>query len=1114
MKNGRKRSKIGCALIVVLLIINSAMGVFAAPQVQSVAPHWAQVVIDDWLMEEWAYGYPDGTFQPEGAITRGEFMALANRAFGFDEEQRQPFLDVEETHWYAQEVGKAMKAGYIKGYPDGTMAPDNPISRQEAATMIAKIMDLKEDMTDSNNFLDNETIPYWSQGYIGAVAASGYMKGYPDGTFRPFEFITRAEALVALDSAVYEGVWVIREEGTMGPDEEQETIEKNVVVKTKDLTLQNVKIEGDLILETNTQGEILLYNVTVTGNVWIKGKGATIEMTGINRIQKMTVTEEATDSEIDLSQNTIIQQLILDAPAVVTINGIIQEALGSFARTSSYRMKLPVNLQPRPSRPTQPDPEPSEFAGGEGTLEDPWQVATAEQLNSVRNYLGEEHTDKYFIQTSDIDLGVAPWNEGEGWEPIGDRNEPFRGHYDGDHQVITGLWIDRNVNEQGLFGSVGQDGSVQNLGLEDVFVKGREYVGGLVGYADRAKISRCYTTGQVTANENYAYAIGGLVGYLNNYGTEEMAVINESYSTASVTGRTEVGGLVGQILAKAEVKNSYATGQVTGTGETGTKVGGLIGGSYDGIVINSYATSHVVASEAQHVGGLVGFATITWPVNSYWNKESSGLEGDNDGVGNQTLATSGVVGYDTNVMIMMLNSVPVYVDWDFDYIWTIIPEESYPYLRWQDDKNIPYPPSEFAGGEGTLEDPWQVATAEQLNNVRNYSGEEHTDKHFIQTSDIDLGVAPWNEGEGWEPIGTLDQENSMPFRGSYDGGGYTIENMVIDKQEDTAVGLFCYTLDATIKNVHLENVVIMGEDGVGSLIGYGVDTTVQNIEVTNGIVSGREHVGGLIGIIVTCEISNVTTSITVEGHRDVGGLIGRTMVASQEALTVVNAHASGNVIASDTDSREIGGLIGWQQGGIVKNVSAAGNVTGSAFVGGLVGRLNDGGIESAFATGNVFGNSDMGGLVGFLAGVVTDAYAWGNVTGVEREGVTIENMGGLVGSLGAKGDGDTISDTPGIVTRTYAIGEVSGDLAIGGLVGNVQVGTISDSYFLEREDVDGVGTGEGSPTAVSLEYLGYMITFPNWNFETESPYIWGLNPNENNTLPFLRWQGWDHMPPS
>src|SRR5699024_619962 len=87
-----------------------------------------------------------------------------------------------------------------------------------------------------------------------------------------------------------------------------------------------------------------------------------------------------------------------------------------------------------------------DFAGGSGTAADPYLIETAEQLDKVRDY-----RTSHFKLMADIDLGVAPYNQGEGWEPIGMNGQPFGGTFDGDNKTISNLKINRpNENDIGL----------------------------------------------------------------------------------------------------------------------------------------------------------------------------------------------------------------------------------------------------------------------------------------------------------------------------------------------------------------------------------------------------------------------------------------------------------------------------------------------------------------------------------------------------------------------------------------------------------------------------------------------------------------------------------------
>jgi anti-sigma factor RsiW len=231
--------------------------------------HWAVRQISDWLNKDLVGGYTDGTFKPDNSITRAEFIALVNRAFGFTETVPVAFSDVRESDWYALEVAKASAIGYIAGYPDGSFKPNNSISRQETAAILAKI--LKPQATQNNlaKFTDNTNIPSWSRSSINAIVEQGYMGGYPDNSFGALNSITRAEAIAVLDRAVgalYNKAGVYDLAGA--------TISTNVTISSTDVTLKNVVISGNLYLtEGIGDGHVTLDNVQVEGDTKVSGGG-------------------------------------------------------------------------------------------------------------------------------------------------------------------------------------------------------------------------------------------------------------------------------------------------------------------------------------------------------------------------------------------------------------------------------------------------------------------------------------------------------------------------------------------------------------------------------------------------------------------------------------------------------------------------------------------------------------------------------------------------------------------------------------------------------------------------------------------------------------------------
>lgn len=164
--------------------------------------HWAGERIQSWLDRDLAAGYPDGTFRPDGQVTRAEFVAFMNRAYDVPESGSAPgFSDVPGGHWSYRHVAAAAQAGLVTGYPDGTFGPENAITRQEAAAIVNRLLELDQAAPNPapQPFSDQGSIAPWAADAVSAAAAAGMVTGYPDGTFRPRNPITRAESVSVLD---------------------------------------------------------------------------------------------------------------------------------------------------------------------------------------------------------------------------------------------------------------------------------------------------------------------------------------------------------------------------------------------------------------------------------------------------------------------------------------------------------------------------------------------------------------------------------------------------------------------------------------------------------------------------------------------------------------------------------------------------------------------------------------------------------------------------------------------------------------------------------------------------------------------------------------------------
>lgn len=267
-----------CVWWVGLLALALAVGLQATPVQAAYLPsdisgHWAGSQIADLVEQGVVSGNPDGTFAPDRTITRAEYMVMLNRAFGFSSAAEIRFSDVDQNDWYAPEIAKAMAAGYLSGYGDGTVRPNTLISRQEMAVMLARAMDLTLSGTgELERFKDSGTIPDWSAPACAALVGQGFMSGYPDGSFAAQDPCSRAMAAVTVDKCLSQRTIAYNTAGTYGPETGSQVLKGNAVVNAGPLTLRNLVIEGNLIIAGGAgQADVSLQNVTVKGRVIING---------------------------------------------------------------------------------------------------------------------------------------------------------------------------------------------------------------------------------------------------------------------------------------------------------------------------------------------------------------------------------------------------------------------------------------------------------------------------------------------------------------------------------------------------------------------------------------------------------------------------------------------------------------------------------------------------------------------------------------------------------------------------------------------------------------------------------------------------------------------------
>lgn len=163
--------------------------------------HWAYTAVKYLASNFILDGYLDGTFKPDNNITRAEFAKIIVSATStYDYTAASSFSDVSDSDWYYAYVSTAYKLGYIQGYPDGSFRPHDNITRADICTIVNRVVKASPDGSIAA-YHDDWAIPAYSREAVYALAAKGIVTGFSDGTFSPTQYATRAQTAKIIYSA-------------------------------------------------------------------------------------------------------------------------------------------------------------------------------------------------------------------------------------------------------------------------------------------------------------------------------------------------------------------------------------------------------------------------------------------------------------------------------------------------------------------------------------------------------------------------------------------------------------------------------------------------------------------------------------------------------------------------------------------------------------------------------------------------------------------------------------------------------------------------------------------------------------------------------------------------
>ncbi len=762
-------------------------------------------------------------------------------------------------------------------------------------------------------------------------------------------------------------------------------------------------------------------------------------------------------------------------------------------------------------------------ASYDGTEAAPYQISDAEDLKAfaelVNKVKGGAQPDAWAVLTADIVLNEHVLTDADGnsnvcengvpsgcfdgdyvgadsanffkWTPMGAVSNPYAGTFDGNGKTIMGLYFEnRRADSVGLFGSIGSNAKIQNVGVVDSYIKGRDYVGGIVGvndegsvsnsyntgfvngrnwvggvvgisYSDGGVISNSYNTGSVRGSDSY---VGGVVGY--NGGS-----VSNVYNTGAVSGDAYVGGVVGQSCNTASVSNAYNTGAVSGSGISG----GVVGENYNGIVSNAYNSGVV---NGYNVGGVVGVNDGGSVSNVYNTGSVSGSDGYAGGVVGENRSGTVSNSYNTGSV-----SGDAYVGGVVGKIRSGAVSNSYYNTNFFDgnaigvnsgtDENVVGKTSAelaeldvatafaFAEGEANLWTPGDIIESMyELPYIADF-GENAQPKYEIKIVTI--------KDAGGEVLGTLKLPGGckLAFADVQVKEKYEVFSLYTDLADENTK--WDFENDVVSKNVTLYFKSIGFVDGVYQ-IATAEDLKVFAAKVNSGDTS--------ISAVLTADIC-LNACGKGQSVLNSDGTLNGDSTKFEQWIPIGTAPCPGcrdyyvgtfdgkdaNGVAHTirglyiNDTTDYAGLFAQIRGKAkVQNVGVVDSyIKGRDYVGGIVGVNDEGSVSNSYNTGFVNGRNWVGGVVGEnYNGIVSNVYNTGSVSG------SVRYVGGVVGR-----------SNEGIVSNSYNSGTVSGGMNVGGIVGDGSRDSVSNVYnsgAVSGDDHVGGIVGDGSRVSVSNVY--------------------------------------------
>lgn len=304
MKINSATKLLSATILSTFLAISTSTSVYSATDISG---HWAENVLAKWSSEGLISGFPDGTLRPDDTVTRAQFVLMIQNIFHLLPSEVNDFYDVVETDWFYNAVKSSVSNGIASGFPDGSFLPEDTVTRAQAAVFGAN--SIGGELGGSVGlYIDAEDIPHWCVDYVGMMTKKGYLSGMPDGSFDAEAPLTCAQAVSFLDR--------IRNNGTNYEDNELIEVNNHYIVGETDINVKNMSFEKNLVIsDTVATDEVFIDNVFVTGNIVING-GSTVTINNTEILGNLIVNNK--NVEVIITGNTNIENVEFRNAGLIT----------------------------------------------------------------------------------------------------------------------------------------------------------------------------------------------------------------------------------------------------------------------------------------------------------------------------------------------------------------------------------------------------------------------------------------------------------------------------------------------------------------------------------------------------------------------------------------------------------------------------------------------------------------------------------------------------------------------------------------------------------------------------------------------------------------------------